>query len=239
MNGHNRPNINVRRANERGHADHGWLNSYHTFSFADYYDPNYMGFRALRVINDDTVGGGMGFGTHSHRDMEIISFVVDGQLEHQDSMGHDSVIEKGHAQCISAGKGITHSEFNHSFDEQVHFLQIWIKPSQQGLTPSYAEIDVGAIPAQDGHKLIASPDGQNGSVKIHQDALVFSGYIQKDEKAIHKTHLSRGVWIQVINGALNLFDQQLQKGDGISLEQVRVIEISTPLEAEFLLFDLK
>jgi redox-sensitive bicupin YhaK (pirin superfamily) len=165
--------LTIRRANERGHADHGWLNSYHTFSFADYYDPAHMGFRSLRVINDDRVAPGQGFGTHPHRDMEIFSYVLEGALQHKDSMGNGSVLKPGQIQLMSAGRGVTHSEFNSSRDEPLHFLQIWIQPRERGLAPSYTEWRPNPAQANAPKVLVISPDGREGSATIHQDAEIY------------------------------------------------------------------
>ena len=228
--------IKIRKAHDRGHADHGWLNSWHTFSFADYHDPAHMGFRSLRVINDDTVQGGMGFGTHPHRDMEIISYVIDGALEHKDSMGNGSVIRAGHVQRVTAGTGITHSEFNHSATALVHFLQIWIIPNQRGLNPSYEEFQVRS--AGGGICLIASPDGADDSVTVHQDARLYFGRLAEDETVTHTTSVERGVWVQVVKGELTVAGQPLSAGDGMSLEQVEDIVIEAGGAGEFLLFDL-
>lgn len=228
--------INIRRANERGHADHGWLNSYHTFSFANYHDSKHMGFRSLRVINDDSVNGGMGFGTHPHRDMEIISYVVQGTLEHQDSMGNGSVIREGQVQRITAGSGITHSEFNHSDDDPVHFLQIWIKPNERGLEPSYAEMQTD--PKAFGLQRIASPEESEGGVSIHQDARIHFGRLKTAESTSYGTTIDRGLWIQMIQGELSVAGEKLRPGDGISIENVVGIDLLAISDAEFILFDL-
>jgi len=230
--------IKVRKADERGHANHGWLNSFHTFSFADYHDPQHMGFRSLRVINDDTVQSGKGFGEHAHRDMEIISYVIEGALEHKDSMGNGSVIKEGNVQRISAGSGITHSEFNHSDKDLVHFLQIWIEPDKTGLKPSYEEISVEHIEDQSSLKIIGSADGQKGGMTIHQDVNVYFGRMKKGETVPYKTSQERGIWIQVIEGNIRVCDSDLAKGDGISIENSDQIEIDAQSQAEFLLLDL-
>ncbi len=230
--------IKVRKANERGHANHGWLNSFHTFSFADYHDPQHMGFRSLRVINDDTVQPGKGFGEHAHRDMEIISYVIEGALEHKDSMGNGSVIKEGNVQRISAGSGITHSEFNHSDKDLVHFLQIWIEPDKTSLKPSYEEISVEHIEDQSSLKIIGSQDGQKGGMTIHQDVNVYFGRLNKGETVPKKTSQERGVWIQVIEGNIRVCDQDLARGDGISIENSDQIKIDAQSQAKFLLLDL-
>jgi redox-sensitive bicupin YhaK (pirin superfamily) len=232
-------NIRVRKSSARGHADHGWLNTYHTFSFADYYDPAHMGFRSLRVINDDTVAPGSGFGTHPHQDMEIISYVVQGALEHRDSMGNGSVIEAGHVQRMSAGTGILHSEFNPSQKEPVHFYQIWIEPKQYGLEPSYEETRVGDIKSQGGLKLLAGPEKHLGNVNIHQDALLYLGQLQKGEVLSHQTLQKRGIWIHVIDGHITVAGEPLAKGDSIRIENIAPINLAAQSTVEFLLFDLK
>ena len=232
------PKINIRKANERGHADHGWLNSYHTFSFADYYDPRFMGFRTLRVINDDTVSPGQGFGAHAHHDMEIISYVISGALEHKDSMGNGSVIEPGNVQCISAGTGIKHSEFNHSKKENVHFLQIWIVPDRQGLKPSYQEAKIGRENNQV-LNLIGSPDGREKSALIHQDVFLYFGKMKMGEVQIYQTETQRGIWVQLIDGKIEVEAHALQPGDGISIESISKLNIKGIGSSQFLLFDLK
>ncbi|MBZ0165351.1 MAG: pirin family protein [Candidatus Omnitrophica bacterium] len=228
--------INIRKASDRGHADHGWLNSYHTFSFADYHDPQHMGFRSLRVINDDTVKGGMGFTKHQHRDMEIISYVIDGAMEHADSMGNGSVIRRGHVQRISAGKGIAHSEYNHSGSDPVHFLQIWIQPDRKGLEPSYEELPVAAEGG--GLRLIGSPEGKEGGVTIHQDARLYFGRMNAGATLAHNTAAGRGIWVQVIHGDVTVAGQTLSTGDGMSIENLEEVPIGADSQTEFLLFDL-
>ena len=231
-------NIKVRLAKERGHANHGWLNSFHTFSFADYHDPQHMGFRSLRVINDDTVQPGKGFGEHAHRDMEIISYVIEGALEHKDSMGNGSVIKEGNVQHVSAGSGITHSEFNHSDKDPVHFLQIWIEPDNKGIQPFYDEISVEKDENQNSLKIIGSADGQYGGVTIHQDVNVYFGHLKKGETVPKKTSQERGIWIQVIEGNIRVCDSDLARGDGISIENSDQIKIDAQSQAKFLLFDI-
>lgn len=231
--------IHVRRAGERGHADHGWLNSYHTFSFAGYLDPNYMGFRTLRVINDDTVAPGRGFGKHPHRDMEIISYVVAGALAHEDSMGHESVIGQRQVQKITAGSGIAHSEFNHSNTDPVHFYQIWIEPREHGLEPSYGEMDLNNRVTNNGLILIASPDERDHSVLIHQDALMYEGQYQEGKEVTYQTHPDRGVWIQLVHGSLDVEGYELNRGDAISIENTDTVNIISKSTSTFLLFDLR
>jgi redox-sensitive bicupin YhaK (pirin superfamily) len=230
--------LNIRRANERGHADHGWLNSFHTFSFANYYDPAYMGFRSLRVINDDRVMPGQGFGTHPHRDMEIFSYVLEGSLQHKDSMGNGSVLKPGQIQLMSAGRGVTHSEFNPSNSEPLHFLQIWIQPRQRGLTPSYTEWHPNGE-QRDGLKtLVISSDGRDGSAKIHQDAEVYRVRLQKGQTVTHEVKSGRGAWLQIAEGALALNGVDLTTGDGASTEQAGTLMLTANAPTEALLFDL-
>lgn len=236
----NKDNVSfqLRRAKERGHADHGWLNSYHTFSFAGYRDPNHMGFRSLRVINDDTVAPSHGFDPHPHQEMEIISLVLKGALQHKDSMGHESVIRQGHVQRISAGTGIEHSEYNHSDTDPVHFLQIWIIPNERGVTPSYGELNPQDVPSHNGLKLIVSPDGADQSLQIHQDAKMFIGEMSADEMIDYAIAPQRGLWIHVIEGCLTTGDYTLTAGDALAVEQAERIQLSAEEETFFLLFDL-
>src|SRR3954468_2058737 len=194
--------LKIRRAGERGHANHGWLDSHHTFSFASYYDPAHMGFRALRVTNEDRVAAGQGFGTHSHRDMEIISYVLEGALEHKDSMGNGSVLRPGDVQRMSAGSGVTHSEFNHSKTQVVHFLQIWIQPNVVGIEPSYEEVRFEAQAKTGRLALIASPTGAEGSVRIHQDARIYAALLDGEQKLSHALHSGRRAFVHLVRGAL-------------------------------------
>ena len=189
--------LSIRRAGERGRADHGWLLSYHTFSFADYYDPAHMGFRSLRVINEDRVQPGKGFGTHSHRDMEIISYVLEGELQHKDSMGTSSIIRPGEVQRMSAGSGVTHSEFNASRSELVHFLQIWIVPDARGLPPSYEQKSFSLVERRGKLRVVASPDGRDGSVSIHSDVVLYAGLFDAGERAALPLGKDRLGWVQV------------------------------------------
>src|SRR5512140_3783784 len=198
--------LNVRRANERGQADHGWLKSSHTFSFADYYDPAHMGFRTLRVINDDRVAAGQGFGTHPHRDMEIFSYVLEGTLAHKDSMGNGRKLKPGQIQLMSAGQGITHSEFNPAPSEPLHFLQIWIQPRERGLTPSYTEWHPQPEHADAAKVLVISPDGREGSATIQQDADVYLLRLQPGQTVTHALRSGRGAWLHVAQGALSVSD---------------------------------
>jgi quercetin 2,3-dioxygenase len=229
--------ITLRRAVERGHATHGWLDSYHSFSFADYHDARHMAFRSLRVINEDRVQPGEGFGTHSHRDFEIISYVISGALEHKDSMGTKAVMRAGDIQRISAGTGISHSEYNHSRSEILHFLQIWITPSRRGVQPNYAEHSFGDPPRQ-GLTLACSGDGRDGSVVINQDADLFIGRIDATETITHLMRAQRFAWVQLISGVLNVNGQELTPGDGASLQDEPALELLSKAEAHFLLFDL-
>jgi redox-sensitive bicupin YhaK (pirin superfamily) len=230
--------LNIRRANERGHADHGWLNSHHTFSFADYYNPAHMGFRSLRVINDDRVTPGQGFGTHPHRDMEIFSYVLEGALQHKDSMGNGSVLKRGQIQLMSAGGGVTHSEFNPSPAEPLHFLQIWIQPRERGLAPSYTEWRPTAEQAQAPKVLVISPDGRDGSAVIHQDAEIYRIRLQPGQRVTHELRPGRGAWLQLAEGALTLNGVALATGDGASTEEAGTLTLTASEPAEALLFDL-
>jgi redox-sensitive bicupin YhaK (pirin superfamily) len=230
--------MTIRRANERGHANHGWLDSYHTFSFADYYDPHWTGFRSLRVINDDTVAGGGGFGTHPHRDMEIITYVLSGALQHRDSMGHESVLKPGNVQRISAGSGIAHSEFNYSPVEPVHFLQIWIQPDRKGVKPGYAERSLGNGSAKPGLTLVASRDGREGSVAIQQDADVWLARLGEGVVATHALTPSRYAWVQVAEGEVTLNGQALRAGDGAALSDEAALTLAAKAPAQAILFDL-
>ena len=229
----------VRRANERGQAEHGWLKSSHTFSFADYYDPAHMGFRTLRVINDDRVTPGQGFGAHPHRDMEIFSYVLEGALAHKDSMGNGRVLRPGQIQLMSAGRGVTHSEFNPSDSELLHFLQIWIQPRERGLAPGYTEWHPKAEHASSPKVLVISPDGRDGSAKIHQDAEVFRIRLQPGGTVTHELQAGRGAWLQIATGALTLNGAALNTGDGASTEQPGILKLTSAQQTEALLFDLK
>jgi len=229
--------IKIRRADERGHANHGWLDSYHTFSSADYHDPQHMGYRSLRVINEDRVEGGQGFGTHPHRDFEIISYVVSGALKHEDSMGHTAVMKAGDVQRISAGTGIAHSEFNNSPTEPVHFLQIWLLPSRKGLSPGYAQQSFADAPS-DALTLACSPDGRNKSIKINQDVDLFIGRLDPKGKVSHPLRQGRHAWVQLIDGDLDLNGKKLSSGDGASLDDETELRLESTKGAHFLLFDL-
>lgn len=230
--------MTIRRANERGHANHGWLDAHHTFSFAEYYDPKWMGFRSLRVINDDTIAGGGGFGTHPHRDMEIITYILSGALQHRDSMGHEAVLKAGDVQRISAGTGIAHSEFNYSPIEPVHLLQIWIHPERKGVKPAYAEQSFGNRSAKPGLTLVASRDGRDGSVSIHQDADVWLARFEKGSSATHNLKQGRHAWLQVAEGEVDLNGHLLLAGDGAALSNETALKLTAKGPAQALLFDL-
>jgi redox-sensitive bicupin YhaK (pirin superfamily) len=228
----------LRRSEERGHAEHGWLDSYHSFSFADYYDPKHMGFGPLRVINEDRVEGGQGFGTHGHRDMEIITYVLDGELAHQDSMGNGSVIRPGDVQRMSAGTGVRHSEFNHSKDRMAHFLQIWIEPNTFGAAPGYEEKHFEQAEKRGRLRLIASPDGRDGSVAIRQDAAAYAGLFDGDEQASLRLAAGRRAYVHVARGKAMVNGIPLKAGDALKAAAEEGIEISGGRQAEVLLFDL-
>ena len=230
--------LKLRRANERGHADHGWLNSYHTFSFADYYDPAQMGFRSLRVINDDRVSPGMGFGTHPHRDMEIFSYVLEGALAHKDSMGNGRALKPGEIQLMSAGSGVAHSEFNPSKSDGLHFLQIWIQPRERGLTPSYTEWRPKAEHANAPKVLVISPDGREDSATIHQDAEVYRIRLAPGQSVTHELKAGRGAWLHVAEGKLTVNGTELGTGDGASTEEPGTLSLTAAESTEALLFDL-
>lgn len=229
--------MTIRRASERGHADHGWLNTYHTFSFADYHDPRWMGFRDLRVINDDLVMPGMGFGTHPHRDMEIITYVLSGALEHKDSMGNGRVIHAGEVQYMAAGTGVQHSEFNPSRDEAVHLLQIWIQPDQHGAKPAYGEKAYSNTPP--GRlQLVVSKAGRDGSLRINQDADLWLARFSHGETVTHELQPKRHAWIHVAEGTVELNGQRLAAGDGVAVSEESKLELAGKGNAQVLLFDL-
>ncbi|HEY2407809.1 MAG TPA: pirin family protein [Polyangiaceae bacterium] len=230
--------MQVRKATERGHAQHGWLESWHTFSFADYHDPKQMGFRSLRVINDDRVAPGAGFGTHPHRDMEILSYVLEGALEHKDSMGNGSQIRPGDVQRMSAGTGVFHSEFNASKSELVHFLQIWILPERAGLPPGYEQRNFPLNDRRGMLRLIASRDGAEGSVTVHQDLRLFAGIFGAGETANYALAPERHVWLHVASGRIRLNDQELDAGDAVAVTDEQALSITGVDHAEVLLFDL-
>jgi redox-sensitive bicupin YhaK (pirin superfamily) len=231
--------IALRKSQDRGHANHGWLDSYHTFSFAGYYDPEEMGFGTLRVINEDRVAPGMGFGTHPHRDMEIISYVLEGELAHKDSMGTGSVIRPGDVQKMSAGTGVSHSEFNPSAEKPVHFLQIWIEPNQRGVKPSYEQQTFSVEQKRARLRLIASPDGADGSVRIHQDARVYASVLEGDDAVTYALPAGRSAYVHVARGSVQLNGTALTAGDGAKINAEREIRLSNGDGAEVLLFDMK
>jgi len=231
--------IEIRHAGERGTAKLGWLDSRHTFSFGDYHDPRYMGFGPLRVINEDRVRQGRGFDTHGHRDMEIVSYVLEGALEHKDSIGTGSVIRPGDVQRMSAGTGVRHSEFNPSPNEPVHFLQIWLQPDREGITPSYEQKNFTDDDKRGRLRLVASPDGRDGSVVIHQDAAIYASLLNDDEQVTHTLRPGRKGWVQVARGAVEVNGEVLGAGDGAAIaDETRLIFTARSDDAEFLLFDL-
>ncbi|HTF35381.1 MAG TPA: pirin family protein [Myxococcota bacterium] len=230
--------ITVRRSSERGHAEHGWLDSRHTFSFADYYDPAHMGFRSLRVINEDRVQPGRGFGVHSHENMEIVSYVLEGALQHRDSMGHGEVLRPGEVQRMSAGTGVTHSEFNASQNEIVHFLQIWILPERPGLAPSYEQKAFPPEARRNELILAASRDGRLGSVSIHQDANLYLARLDAGSRVEFEIPPSRAAWVQVVRGSVALRDEKLAAGDGAALAGEKSVPLTAAEDAEVLVFDL-
>jgi redox-sensitive bicupin YhaK (pirin superfamily) len=231
--------IQIRPAAQRGHANHGWLDSRHTISFADYYDPEFMGFGPLRVINEDRVQPGQGFGTHGHQDMEIISYVLEGALEHKDSLGNGSVLRPGYVQRMSAGTGVQHSEFNHSKSELVHFLQIWIMPERANAAPGYAERTFTDEEKRGRWRLIASRDGRDDSVVVHQDVDLYAALLSAGDELAHAPKPKRKIWIQVARGAIAVNDKDLTAGDGAAiLEEERLIVRGVANDSEVLLFDM-
>jgi len=230
--------ITIRRSEERGHFDHGWLDTRHTFSFADYYDAAYMGFRSLRVINEDCVQPGRGFPTHAHNDMEILTFILEGALEHKDSMGNGSVIRPGEVQRMSAGTGVRHSEYNHSKSEVVHFLQIWILPERRGLAPGYEQKTFAEGESRNRLQLIASPDGRDGSVIVHQDAYVHLARLDTDTVLRHQLAAQRYAWLQVARGTVALNRESLSAGAGAAATDETTLSIRAESAAEILVFDL-
>ena len=230
--------IELRKASERGFADHGWLRTHHTFSFAGYQDPRFVGFRSLRVINDDRIAAAAGFPTHPHRDMEIVSYVAEGALEHRDSMGNGSVIRPGELQRMSAGSGLTHSEFNPSDSEETRLLQIWILPLRQGLDPEYEQKRFDEAERRGRLRLIASADGREGSVTLRQDASIYTALLREGETVRHEIGPGRGVWVQVVRGRVRLDDVELGEGDGAAVEEQAALELMGMIDAELLLLDL-
>ncbi|AOB31539.1 quercetin 2,3-dioxygenase [Bordetella sp. H567] len=230
--------LTLRRSQERGYADHGWLKSHHTFSFANYYDPRHMGFGPLRVINDDQIAAGRGFGTHGHRDMEIITYVLDGAVAHKDSMGNGSTIRPGDVQRMSAGRGVLHSEFNPQPDHGTHLLQIWIEPNVVGIDPSYEEKRFEEADKRGRLRLVASPDAKDGSVLIHQDARLYAGLFDGDERATLALEPGRRAWIHVARGKVTANGKELVAGDAVAVEDENDIVLERGEGAEVLVFDL-
>ena len=230
--------ITIRRSEDRGHANHGWLNTYHTFSFANYYNPKHMGFRALRVINEDRVSPGAGFGTHGHKDMEIITYVLNGAVEHKDSLGTGSVIKPGEVQRMSAGTGILHSEFNHSKTDAVHFLQIWLLPEKNGLPASYEQRAFAFAENPGQLLLVAAKDGREGAVTVHQDVDLYAAVLEPNQRVSHTLKPQRHAWVQVARGEVTLNGLSLEKGDGAAISEESNVVIEATTDAEILLFDL-
>ena len=230
--------IKIRRSAERGHFDHHWLNTFHTFSFGDYFDDKQMGFQALRVINEDFVQPGQGFPTHGHRNMEIITYIIEGELQHKDNMGNTSVIKPGDAQRMSAGRGVQHSEANPSRDNPVHLLQIWILPRDNGTNPSYEQKHFPIEARLNKLALIGSSNGEAGSIKIFQDVKLYSTILENQKSVEYNTAATRSIWIQVAKGSLNLNGETLSQGDGVAIQKMSKIHLAAMSDAEFLLFDL-
>lgn len=228
----------MRRAADRGHADHGWLDARHTFSFADYLDPNQMGFRALRVINEDRVAPGMGFGMHGHRDMEIVTYVLEGALAHRDSMGNGAVLRPGEFQHMTAGTGVRHSEVNASKTDPVHLYQIWLLPERAGLTPSYAQKTFGEEQKRGRFLLAASPDGADGSLSIRQDARIYLATLESGQEIAHPLGSGRHGWLQVLRGSVRVGEMQLDAGDGLAASDEPNLAVAGVEPAELMLFDL-
>lgn len=227
--------IHLRKAQERGHANHGWLDSWHTFSFADYYDPNFMGFSALRVINEDVIDAGQGFGKHPHKDMEILTYVLDGTVEHQDSMGNKEQIHAGEFQIMSAGTGVQHSEYNGRSDHKLHLYQIWIIPDKKGLEPRYAQ---RVFNAPEGRQLVLSPDARDGSLKVFQDMELSRWVLKKDEQSSYQIQPERRVWIQVVKGNVSINGKQAGPSDAVAIWDETTVALHADENSEVLLFDL-
>ncbi len=230
--------IQIRQSKDRGHFNHGWLDTYHTFSFGEYRDPNQRGFRSLRVMNEDRVAPGQGFGTHPHHDMEIVTYVLEGALEHKDSMGNGEVLTPGEFQRMSAGTGITHSEFNPSPDEPVHLYQIWLLPERKGIEPSYEQKRFDDVEMMNKLRLVASPDSENDSLKIHQDARIFLAKIEPNHSLEYALSNHRHAWVQVLRGSVAVNETQLMVGDGAAISEEASLTITTNEQAEIMLFDL-
>jgi redox-sensitive bicupin YhaK (pirin superfamily) len=231
--------LRLRKSVDRGHADHGWLNTYHTFSFADYYDPDQMGFRSLRVMNEDRVQPGRGFGTHAHKDMEIITYVLEGALEHRDSLGNGSLLRAGELQRMTAGTGVLHSEFNPSSDELVHFYQIWLLPERLRLSPGYEQCGFGDAGKRGKFLPVATRDGRNGSLTIHQDAEILLSLLGADEPLDYSLQPDRYAWLQVLRGEVDLNGHLLEQGDGAAISGEPALALRATSAAEVMLFDLK
>jgi redox-sensitive bicupin YhaK (pirin superfamily) len=230
--------LQMRRSAERGHFDHGWLDTFHSFSFADYFDPDHMGFRSLRVINEDRIAGGRGFGMHPHRDMEIVTYVLAGSLQHRDSLGNGAVLRAGELQRITAGRGILHSEFNPNPGETVHLYQIWLLPRSRGLEPSYEEKKFDPAGRQGQFQLVADPEGQSGALHIQQDARIYLADLQPNQEIGHSLAPGRHAWLQVLRGKVQVGPHHLQAGDGVAFSQEPQVRVTAPEHAEVLLFDL-
>jgi hypothetical protein len=230
--------ITIRPARERGHVDHGWLDTYHTFSFADYHDPAHMGFRTLRVINDDRVLPGAGFGMHRHRDMEIVTWMLDGVIEHQDSMGHTEQLRPGEAQRMTAGRGIMHSEYNASRQDPLRLLQVWIEPKERGLAPGYEQRDYAAALASGALVPIAAPDGRDGAMSIHQDAAIYAARLPAGGRATHALAPERAAWVQVARGRITINGRTMAEGDGAAAESEDRIDLHAMEPSELLVLDL-
>lgn len=230
--------LKLRPAQERGEAHHGWLHALHSFSFADYRDPQQMGFRTLRVLNDDTIEPGQGFGTHGHRDMEIITYVLQGELEHRDNLGYGGVLKPGDVQYMNAGRGVQHSEFNHSRDEVLKLLQIWILPRESGQDPQYSEAHFGPDEKKGQLCLVASPDGRDGSLRVHQDFRLFASIVKEGDQLEHALASGRHAWIQMASGKIEVNGQVMGPGDGLAISEENNLQIKGLDSAEFLLFDL-
>lgn len=230
--------LEVRKSNQRGYADHQWLKSQHTFSFADYYDPKNMGFRSLRVINEDRIEGGTGFGAHPHRDMEIISYVVKGALEHKDSMGTKAIIRPGEVQRMSAGDGVTHSEYNHQLEEETHFFQIWIMPKTRGGQPGYGQKSFEEALNTKKLVLVVSQDGRDGSIDIKQDADLYISRLKTNDEVEFKLRAGRGAWVQMVRGQVSVNGQVLETGDAASFTAEELLKLKANQDSEFILFDL-
>jgi quercetin 2,3-dioxygenase len=230
--------IRIRKSAERGHFDHGWLDTYHTFSFGDYHDPAHMGFRSLRVINDDRVQPGQGFGMHGHRDMEIVTYVLEGSLQHKDSMGNGSIIRAGELQRMTAGTGVRHSEFNPSDKEAVHLYQIWLLPERKGLEPSYEELALGEEERRGRFRLVASPNGTDGSMTIHQDARLYLAALSPGQAVAHEIERGRAAWLQVLRGRVSFLGNDLCAGNGAAISDEDTVTVQATGPSELLLFDL-